>query len=365
MKLLTTTALVLPALWLAAMATAQTGETPSSETSAALPRAEVPPVSEQLQDPKNAALTVVGYVVEPMQVEATDERVANLALPDGFGISVFARDLVNPRMIRVAEDGTVYVTRRTVGDVVMLRDADGDGQAEVQQTVASRPGMHGIEIDGDTVYLITVADLYRTTREADGTLGELERIVEGLPAGGQHPNRMVVLGPDEMLYVSVGSTCNACGETDPRNATMMRFNPDGMQGTIFAGGLRNTIGYGFAPDTGVLWGMDHGIDWLGDNEQHEELNRIVEGAKYGWPYVCGDGRLNPQDYPENGLTIEEWAAQSTNPEGLYIAHSAPMQMAFYTGDAFPEEYRGDAFVAMRGSWNRAQPSGYEVIRIDF
>ena len=329
----------------------------------------VPPTSEQLENPKAADVTVVGHVLEPAQLEPTPERLERLSLPEGFTIEVFAENLVNPRMIDVAEDGTLYVTRRSVGDVVMLRDADGDGRAddspEERQVVAQRPMMHGIEVDGDTVYLTTVSEVFRTQRRADGTLEPLERIIDDLPAGGQHPNRMVQTGPDGKLYVSVGSTCNACGETDPENATMLRAEPDGSSRTIFASGLRNTIGYGFEPETGALWGMDHGIDWLGDNEQHEELNRIVEGARYGWPYVFADGKFNPQDYPPAGLTMEEWAAQSTEPVGLYTPHAAPMQMVFYTGDAFPEDYRGDAFIAMRGSWNRKPPSGYEVLRIDF
>ena len=329
----------------------------------------LPPTSEQLEDPKAADVTVVGHVLEPSQLEPTPERIGKLALPEGFAIKVFAKDLVNPRMIAVADDGTLYVTRRSVGDVVMLRDADGDGVADdteaERKVVASRPMMHGIAIDGDTVYLTTVADVYRTTRRADGTLEPLERIIDDLPEGGQHPNRMVLPGPDGKLYISVGSTCNACGETNPENATMLRAEPDGSSRTILASGLRNTIGYAFEPDTGELFGMDHGIDWLGDNEQHEELNRIVAGAQYGWPYIYADGKANPQDYPPNGITMEAWREKSTEPVGLYTPHAAPMQLTFYTGDAFPEDYRGDAYIAMRGSWNRKPPSGYEVLRIDF
>ncbi|WP_375263025.1 YbhB/YbcL family Raf kinase inhibitor-like protein [Palleronia sp.] len=326
----------------------------------------LPPVSEQLENPTSADVTIVGSILEPAQLAPTPERLDRLSLPQGFEISVFAEGLVNPRMLAVADDGTVYVTRRAVGDVVMLRDEDGDGIADVEKTVASRPDMHGIAIDGETVYLVTVGEIYRTTRREDGTLEPLgEPIVSDLPAGGQHPNRMVVVGPDGLLYVSVGSTCNACGETDPRNATMMRIAPDGSRSSIFASGLRNTIGYGFEPASGELWGMDHGIDWLGDNEQHEELNHLVEGNKYGWPYVYDDGQFNPQDEPPAGITLEEWAAESADPVALYVPHAAPMQMAWYTGDAFPEEYRGDAYVAMRGSWNRRPPSGYEVMRLDF
>ena len=328
--------------------------------------ASAQPTSDQLQNPEHADVEVVAHVVEPRQLEPTAERIAGLRAPAGFEVSVFARDLVNPRMIAVADDGAVYVTRRSVGDVIRLDDRDGDGRADGPPTVvASRPGMHGIAIDGDTMYLVTVKDLYRTRILSDGALAPLERLVDDLPDGGQHPNRMVVVGPDEMLYLTAGSTCNACAETNPENATMLRVAPDGSSRTIFASGLRNTIGYGFHPETGEIFGMDHGIDWLGDNEQHEELNHVVEGNRYGWPYVYADGKYNPQDYPPGGVTMAEWEAQSAEAVGLYTPHAAPMQWAFYTGDAFPDEYRGDAFVAMRGSWNRRPPSGYEVVRVRF
>jgi len=111
--------------------------------------------------------------------------------------------------------------------------------------------------------------------------------------------------------------------------------------------------------------MDHGIDWLGDNDQREELNEIVEGAKYGWPWVYADSKINPHPKPPPAFTAEEIARMSKEPLLLYTAHSAPLQMAFYTGAMFPAEYRNDAFVAMRGSWNRTPPSGYEVVRVRF
>jgi Raf kinase inhibitor-like YbhB/YbcL family protein len=129
--------------------------------------------------------------------------------------------------------------------------------------------------------------------------------------------------------------------------------------------LRNTIGFGWHPATGELWGVDHGIDWLGDNAQIEELNRIEQGKLYGWPYIYGMGEFNPQDDPPGGITLEQWRDMSESPVLGYTAHAAPMQMAFYAGSSFPAEYQGDAFVAMRGSWNRKPPSGYEVVRVRF
>jgi Raf kinase inhibitor-like YbhB/YbcL family protein len=268
-------------------------------------------------------------------------------------------------MLAVSTAGNLYATRRSVGDVVMLSDQDGDGKAETVKSVASRPGLHGIAFDGDKVFLAAVNDVYVADVAEDGSFGPLTRIINDLPDGGQHPNRTLGVGPDGMLYISAGSTCNACAETNPESATMLRASKDGKSRTIFASGLRNTIGFDWEPNGGALYGFDHGIDWLGDEAQVEEFNRIEHGKTYGWPYVYGKDELNPQDNPPNGMTLEQWAAMSEEPVLGYTAHSAPMQMAFYDGTSFPEEYRGDAFVAMRGSWNRRPPSGYEVLRVNF
>lgn len=311
------------------------------------------------------AQQIIGHVMEPDRLAPTDERIAQLDLPPNFRITKFAEGLINPRMIAVGADGTVYVTRRSVGDVVMMKDTDGDGRADEFRTIASRPGMHGIAIDGRYAYLATVKDVYRAEIRRDGSFGALVRIIDDLPDGGQHANRTLAVGPDGMLHMSVGSTCNACDETNPESATLLRAMPDGTRRQIFASGLRNTIGFDWHPQTGQLFGMDHGIDWLGDEQPPEELNLLEEGRKYGWPYVYADGRLNPQHEPPIGITPHQWAAASEPPVLMYTAHAAPMQMVFYDGTQFPPEYRGDAFVAMRGSWNRQPPSGYEVARIRF
>lgn len=310
--------------------------------------------------------TVTGAILEPAprKPASGDDLLAGFQLAPGATASVFARDLVNPRILAMSSDGTLYATRRSVGDVIMLRDDDGDGAADAPVTVASRPGMHGIAFDGNTVYLATVNDVYVADVGQDGRFGELRRIINDLPDGGQHPNRTLAMGPDGKLYISAGSTCNACAETNPESATMLRAEPDGSSRAIFASGLRNTIGFDWEPDTGALWGMDHGIDWLGDNEQIEELNQIAQGRHYGWPYVYGMDQINPQDNPPPGTSLETWADMSEEPALGHTAHAAPMQMAFYDGTMFPE-WRGDALVAMRGSWNRRPPSGYELVRVDF
>jgi glucose/arabinose dehydrogenase len=317
------------------------------------------------QKQKPVDVQIVGHVTKPEQIDATEEWIKSLRLPAGFRITKFAEGLGKPRIIAVADDGSVYVTRREPGDCLLLTDKDGDGRADGQRVVASKEQLHGIAIHRNRVYFATVKEVFVADRKQDGSLAELKQIIDDLPDGGQHPNRTLAPGPDGMLYITVGSTCNACSETNPESATVLRARLDGTGRTIFASGLRNTIGLAWHPQTGELWGPDHGIDWLGNDQQGEELNRLEMGTKYGWPYIYGKSQFNPQDEPPGGKAKDEWAKESQEPVLLYTAHSAPMQMIFYTGDQFPTEYRNDAFITMRGSWNRKPPSGYEVVRVRF
>lgn len=305
-------------------------------------------------------------VWKPNKVEATPQRVGALKAPQGFKVTAFATNLKNPRWIAVAPDGGVYVSRREQGDVVLLKDANGDGKADgAPVVVANRPSVHGLAIKDGKLYMATVKEIFVSDILPDGKLSPAKMIAGDLPDGGQHPNRTIAFGPDGYLYVTVGSTCNACNESNPEHATVLRMSPDGKSRTIFAKGLRNTLGFGWHPATGELWGMDHGIDDLGDDKQPEELNLIEAGKNYGWPHVFGAGEMHPQTTPPGGISKEQWKAASTPMTLGYTAHAAPMAMVFGSGSAFPAEYQGDAFVAMRGSWNRQPASGYEIARVRF
>lgn len=306
-------------------------------------------------------------VLEPVPVEALSDEdvISRLTVPDGFEVSIAARGLGNIRMLEVHPDGAVYATRRTEGDIIRLEDQNQDGVYEDFSIVVSQPGIHDLVFRDSGALIVTVKEVYTAPVHPDGSFGELTRIIHDLPDGGQHPNRTLDIGPDEKLYISVGSTCNACDESNPENATLLRAEPDGSSRTIFASGLRNTIGFGWHPETGVLYGADHGIDWLGADAQLEEFNRIEQGRQYGWPYVYDQSEVNPKGQPPEGFTLESWAAASEEPVLGYTAHAAPMQMLFYTGTTFPDTYHGDAFIAMRGSWNRNPPSGYELTRVRF
>lgn len=320
-------------------------------------------IPETDKDPTSTQVN--GYVFYPALRPASDQNVAQLKTTAGFKVSKFAEGLGKPRMLVSSESGQVYASDREAGIVMMLKDNNADGKADEKKTVANIKQVHGLYIHKNRMYMVAVKQVYVADIQPDGSLGQPSMLISDLPDGGQHPNRTLAFGPDDKMYLSVGSTCNSCPEPNPENATMLRAEEDGSNRKVFAKGLRNTIGFAWHPQTKQLWGMDHGIDWLGDDEQKEELNMITQNADYGWPYIYGEGKYNPGDRPRGDTTYQQYLSKTTLPKLSYQAHSAPMAMAFYTGSQFPEEYRNDAFVAMRGSWNRSSPVGYKIVRIHY
>lgn len=283
-----------------------------------------------------------------------------IALPPGFAIGVFVSGLSGPRMMAVGPDGHLYAAERGAGRIVRLPDRDGDGQADGVEVVAEgldAPSSLAFFQDGS----LYVGETRRVLRLSDSDEGGVYRsrdvIVDDLPSGG-HNTRTVLFSPDwSTLYVSVGSSCNVCEEEDPARAAIVRFDPDGSRASIYASGLRNAVGITIRPGTDELWATVNGRDMLGDDLPPETIYRVREGEDYGWPR-CHSGRIVD---PEFGGPN---ACQGVPPPMVEMqAHSAPLGLAFYTGQVFPEQYRGDLFVAFHGSWNRRVPTGYKVVRI--
>jgi glucose/arabinose dehydrogenase len=316
-------------------------------------------------DKEPTTTQVEGYVFRPALVPADAANVNQLKATSGFKVAKFAEGLGKPRILAVSPAGMVYASDRDAGIVMLLVDTNKDGVADDKKTVANIKQAHGLSIYKNKMYIVAVNEVYVADMNADGTLGQPKLLIDDLPDGGQHPNRTISFGPDGKMYLTVGSTCNACPEPNGENATILVANEDGSGRKVFAKGLRNTIGFGWHPESGEMWGMDHGIDWLGDDEQKEEVNQIKMGADYGWPYIYGEGKYNPADRPQGDTTYQQYLQKTTLPSLTYQAHSAPMQMAFYNGTMFPAEYKNDAFVAMRGSWNRSVPVGYKIVRLHF
>ncbi len=328
--------------------------------------ATILPASSQ-QPPQPQMERVEGYLSQPASLEFNESLLKQLKMPAGFQVNVFAKDLGNARNLAVAPDGTVYLTRREEGDILALRDTNKDGRADLKQTVTSgHEYVNGITINQNRLYFATDKELYVANLGQNGTMTKPQQLINDLPDGGQHPNRTIAFGPDGMLYISVGSSCNACDEPNEEHATMLRAQPDGSKRTIFAQGLRNTIPFGWHPQTQEFWGMDHGSDWRGNTIPPEELNQLRQGQHYGWPFCWGDRR--PDVYlsaDPKGATKQEFCQKTQGPALTYTAHSAPLAMVFYTASQFPAQYRNDAFVTMRGSWNRNPPVGYKVVRVRY
>jgi len=283
-----------------------------------------------------------------------------ISLPPGFGVSIFAHSLSDPRMMALGPDGELYVAERGAGRIVRLPDRDDDGVADGTEVVARglrTPSSIAFYVDGSLYVGETTRILRLSDPDGDGAFQEQEEVIDGLPSGG-HSTRTVLFSPDgEYLYVSIGSSCNVCVEEDERRATIMRYNPDGRGGEIYAQGLRNAVGITFRPGTDELWATNNGRDWLGDDQPPETIYEVNEGDDAGWPR-CHAGRIVDPDLGKPGDC--EGVAE---PAIEMQAHSAPLGLAFYTGEQFPEEYHGDLFVAFHGSWNRTVPTGYKVVRV--
>jgi glucose/arabinose dehydrogenase len=290
----------------------------------------------------------------------SEADVKSLKVPQGFEVSVWAKEVGNPRMMAVADDGTVFVTREE-GDVVSFKDENG--RASARKTAIELDGVHGIAIQGKSIWLANVRNVYQSDIREDGTIGPLKKLPVSVEGGG-HSRRTIAFGPDGMLYLSIGSTCNVCADPPDKNAVIWRMKPDGTQQEVFARGLRNTIGFDWHPESKAMWGMDHGVDWLGDDYPREELNKIEAHKDYGWPYCTNEKKPDTRIKPR-GTSSEEYCAKTVAPALTYTAHAAPIWMLFYTGSMFPADYKNSAFVAMHGSWNRRPASGYEVVRVDF
>jgi glucose/arabinose dehydrogenase len=274
-----------------------------------------------------------------------------LYVPSGFSVRVFGEGLNDVRFLAVGPDGVVYATLSASGRIVCLVDANGDGVADSVGTVISGlDNPSGIAFRGDTLYFSEETEVKRLDPNAMTPV----TVVTGLPSGG-HTTRTFAFGPDNVLYVAVGSSCNVCGDALPR-AAVTRYNLDGSNRHTFATGLRNSVGLAFHPTSGALWANNNDRDYLGDDLPPERLNILQDGKWYGWPQCYMPGKQNPE-YPGADCSGVE-------PPALTVqAHSAPLGIAFYTGTMFPAEYHGDAFMTLHGSWNRSVPTGAKLVRV--
>jgi glucose/arabinose dehydrogenase len=281
-------------------------------------------------------------------------------VPEGFKLELFASDLKSPRMLHVTEHGDVLVSQPHDGSVLLLRDKNGGGQAdEITILLDDLRLPHGIDSHDGWLYVAETDAIGRIAFDAGTGLvsGDYQRILTGLPSGEGHWTRTLRVGPDGWLYVTVGSSCNVCIEKVPERAAMLRLRLDGSDQQLYATGLRNSVGFDWSPRNGALYATENGRDWLGDDFPPDELNRIVEGGFYGWPYANG----NKVPDPDFGDAQQTEIAGSLAPLFEFRAHNAPLGMTFLRRQT--DVYQYAALVALHGSWNRSSKDGYKVVSL--
>ncbi len=319
------------------------------------------------------------------------QRPADAApkVPDGFEVELFASGLDMPRVIRVAPNGDIFVAESGAGRVLVFRAADGAARPNMTVFADGFDYPFGIAFppgaDPGWVYIASTAKVVRYPYKA-GDLkarGPSETVVDRIPENG-HNTRDIAFSPDgRVLYLSIGSASNAGEETAKKSgpavqefeagamlgagwgeedgrADVLAFDPEpGRGGKLYATGIRNCSGLAIEPLTGLPWCATNERDGLGDNLPPDYVTHVAEGAFYGWPwYYIGD-----HEDPRHRGERPDLAGRITVPDVLIQAHSAPLGLVFYTGDAFPPEYKGDGFATLHGSWNRGLRTGYKVVRI--
>ncbi len=289
-----------------------------------------------------------------------------LTVPPGFEAGVFADGLDHVRWLAVAPDGAVLLAQSQTGVVTILRDNDGDGRAD--STAPFVTGLtlpHGLAFRDGHVYIADqdFVRRYHYRAGSDGPTGPAERVTApgafGSPGG--HWTRSLVFSPDgRRFFVAVGSRDNLAEEAEPR-ATVQVFDAAGGGQRTLATGLRNPVGIAFYPRTSDLYVVVNERDGMGDELVPDYLTRVRDRSFYGWPYAYIGA--NPQ--PRLAARRPDLVAASQVPDVLFQSHSTPLGLVFYDADQFPADYRGDAFVALHGSFNAAEPRGYMVVRVPF
>jgi glucose/arabinose dehydrogenase len=308
-------------------------------------------------------------------------------VPEGFTATPFAVGLAHPRRLLVLPNGDVIVAEQKVGYLTLLRDQDGDGKADwVERHAEGFNGPYGLAwrdgdvlvADQDGIWRVphrigalrpgrnveqraadVPADQRKPTSRVVGEEMITKKGVFGIVQG--HANRHLAIEPKTgALFVGVGSSGNIGVEPEVK-ATIQRFEPDGSGQTTYSSGMRNPTALTFHPDTGDLYALVQERDGLGDRLVPDFLARVEKDAFYGWPYSY-IGK-NPQ--PGFASMRPDKVQAAVTPDLLFESHSSTMDILFYTAEQFPADYRGDAFVALKGSWNRSEPTGYKVVRIPF
>lgn len=310
-----------------------------------------------------AVILLAAVLFQSMDTGQRTLPLDKIKLPPGFKIDIFASNVPGARSMTISPNGTVFVgTKDTKGSVYAILDYNKDGKADEVVAIARDLNMpNGVAYRNGSLYVAEISRVIRFDNIESRLHDPPKPVVlnDQFPGDEWHGWKFIRFGPDGKLYVPVGAPCNICDPPSPY-ASILRMNPDGSGLEVYARGIRNTVGFDW-DETGSLWFTDNGRDYLGENVPPDELNYAPhEGMNFGFPYCHGTNISDPEF--GQGHNCSEF----TPPAMELGPHVASLGMRFYRGDMFPQQYKGQIFIAEHGSWNRQVPIGYRVmlVRLD-
>jgi len=292
---------------------------------------------------------------------AAELPLSTIKLPAGFQIAAYATGVKDARSLALGPDGLVFVGTRSTGNVyAIVPNATRTGAARIVTLAKRLQNPNGVAFRDGALYVAERSRILRFDDIVKHLEAPLKPVVvrDDFPKKAHHGWKFIAFGPDGQLYVPVGAPCNVCKEKEPIYASITRMSPDGKTRDVFASGVRNTVGFDWHPQTGVLWFTDNGRDEMGDDVPDDELDSAPKaGLDFGFPY-CHAG-----DVPDPKFGKEKPCSAFVAPAAKMGPHVAAVGMRFYTGAMFPKEYRESIFIVEHGSWNRSVPMGYRIARV--
>lgn len=282
---------------------------------------------------------------------------ALLSVPAGFQVEEYLSGFAAPRFMLPGPGNVILLSDMGAGNVYVIHDK------QVRPLIKDLDRPYGLALYKNWLYVAETSSVKRYPYDA-GTrsAGKGEEIISLYLYADGHATRSILFDEkNDKLYLTVGSRSNVDAGEPPIRAAISRYNPDGSGFELFATGIRNPVGLRWYPGTQDLWVTVHERDALGDDLVPDYLTKVTPGGFYGWPYAY----TGPHEDPRHQGEAPELVKKTLYPDVLLGSHVGSLDLLFYTGDQFPEKYRGGAFVALHGSWNRSKRVGYKLVFIPF
>lgn len=297
----------------------------------------------------------LSYAEASKSQQTPDLPLEKIKLPPGFSIQVWAT-IPDAKSLAIGKQGTVFVSSKATGSIYAISQSDGK-EKQVRIIANGLKSPSGIAYYEGALYVAGLNRIFRFD-QIENNLDQINEpiiIYENLPKESFHNTRYMAIGPDNLLYVSVGAPCDACEADLMRYALIARLDSNGNNFEIYAQGVRNSLGFDWHPKTNKLWFSDIGRDWMGEDLPPDELNyAAIKGLHFGFPYCHASNILDPK------FGAKRDCSRSQAPIAELEPHVSPHGIKFYSGRMFPPEYHNQLIIAEHGSWNRRAPVGFRL-----